>query len=91
MRNNKTWTKSEVKICLTIIKNNPDNLSKAFKEAAEKIDRTPKAIESAYYKKDRSLYRFAKGRNLFSLSILSSISNFFNRNKNKQVKNNINK
>ena len=85
------WTDSEVKICLTIIKHNPDNLQHAFREAADKIGRTPKAIAIAYYTKDKPLYRFAKGRNLFRLSILSTIINFFTKHKDKQVKNNLKK
>ena len=85
------WTSNEVKVCLMIIKKNPDNLRHSFRLASEKINRTPGAIAYQYYNKGGNLYRFSRNRLLFSLYGLSLVLNrivpkkFFGA----QVKNNL--
>lgn len=67
-----TWTSEEVKVCLMLIKDNPDNLRHSFRLASEKINRTPEAIAYQYYNKDGAIYRHRRGRYLFSLFSFSS-------------------
>lgn len=79
------WTKEEVKVCLMLIKKNADNLHHAFRLASEQTDRSFKSIKMAYYGKYGALYRFKKGRYIFSLvTIATKVRRYFGR----QVKNN---
>jgi len=43
------WTKSEEKTIISCIKNNPENLTKAFECAAELINRSKGAVCQRYY------------------------------------------
>lgn len=53
MSTKKRWTKEEEKILVQAVKANPHNLSKAFREVAEKLGRTERAISGQWYTKTR--------------------------------------
>lgn len=53
MTTKKKWTKEEENILSQAVKANPQNLCKAFKEAAEKLDRTEGAIKLRWYTKTK--------------------------------------
>lgn len=48
------WTKKEEKTIVSCIKNNPENLTKAFECAAEVINRSKGAVSQRYYNHIRS-------------------------------------
>ena len=90
----KVWTQEEVKVCLVLIKENPDNLQHAFRLASEKIGKSSGAISRQYYDSGGIIYRFHKNRYLFSIFGISCkyltkifTGEYFGR----QVKNNLKK
>lgn len=54
MSTKKRWTKEEEEILVQAVKANPHNLSKAFREVAEKLGRTETAVNIQWYTKIRS-------------------------------------
>lgn len=58
------WTREEVSIVVSVIKQYPTNINYACEEASKLINRTPHAILKYYYKilkKDPSLYMLTTG------------------------------
>jgi hypothetical protein len=53
MSTRRKWTKEEEVILVQAVKANPHNLSKAFREVAEKLDRTDRAVSHQWYNKTR--------------------------------------
>lgn len=49
MRNYKRWTKEEDLVILGIVKENPENLVKAFILASKKLDRSEASIRQRWY------------------------------------------
>lgn len=47
------WTESDIKTLVTAVKKYPGNLSKAFIIAAEKLNRSPIAVENKWYREIR--------------------------------------
>ena len=54
MSTKKKWTEEEEEILVQAVKANPHNLSKTFREIAEKLDRTEVAVKIQWYTKTRS-------------------------------------
>ena len=53
MNSKKRWTKEEEQVLFSKVSDNPGNLSLAFKEAAQDLDRTVDAIKQYWYYKLR--------------------------------------
>lgn len=83
-----SWSKKDVRICLTLIRHNPDNLSHAFRKASKKTGISYHSIVNNYYRPNGKIYRFARGRTLFRLDSLGFLGKYTVRF-NPQVKNNI--
>lgn len=54
MSTKKKWTKEEEEILVQAVKANPHNLSKTFREVAEKLGRTEVAVRLQWYTKIKS-------------------------------------
>lgn len=50
MNNRKKWTDDEDLVVYRQVKNNLENMQKAFREAAELLGRSPKAVTIRWYK-----------------------------------------
>ena len=72
----------DVKICMTFIKNNPDNLQHAFRLASKSTGQSVSSIQSSYYLEGGNLNAIKNKKSLFN------IVGFFNIFK-KNMKNNI--
>lgn len=53
MTTKKKWTKEEEEILVQAVKANPHNLSKAFREVAEKLGKTESAVSKQWYNNTR--------------------------------------
>lgn len=49
MSNRRRWSNDEEKVILDQIRLNPNNLSKAFSNAATQLNRTPQAVKARWY------------------------------------------
>lgn len=53
MGTRRIWTNEEEQVLIDLVRNNPNNLSRAFSEASNKLNRTKHAIEMHWYTKTR--------------------------------------
>lgn len=54
MGTKKRWTDDEEQVVISKVRANPNNLNKAFREAALELDRNSKSISLHWYKKTKS-------------------------------------
>lgn len=65
-RKNFKWTSEKVERAATIIRNNPQNLNKAFMIVAEEFGIKWKAVQSSYYSKGHKLYKYREENNVLT-------------------------
>ena len=78
------YTRSEINTVFQYIQQSPTNLKYAFKQAAEKLGRSPKSIEISYYARWRKVYS-----NKITCGSIKGTSNNVKNNK-RDLKNNPN-
>jgi hypothetical protein len=62
------WTKQEEKTIISCIKNNPENLSKAFACAAEVINRSTQSVSNRYYthiRNKKAIFQTSSSKSVF--------------------------
>ena len=70
------WSDDDVKVCLSLISENPDNIAHAFRKASKIIDRAAKTIAMSWYGKSGRLYKERQSKNIFRLmSLDESLAN----------------
>jgi len=76
----KRWSEDDIKICMQLVSDNPDNISHAFRLASEATGRSVRAIINGWYNEGQPLNKAKQDKNLFAIMGLGNM--FINRKNN---------